>query len=223
MQPPLSIVSDVETLPPSPFPKSSPGHHNSATKPPKMSHNLEWTDSLLKVTSRDSPSATSGIHYDLSTFLSIVLKSRINILAAMWNAMSSFSHGGTANIRQWIVNVETTLAFKRTSRLFIEHPTWVAYKALISEVLILGSPAVHGHPNIVNLEAVSWEIVDGGDIRPVLVFEKAQRQDMGAFLKSEEGCEISFDARVSLCKHVAHGLMLLHRSSSYAKLRLKRR
>ncbi|KAF8537380.1 hypothetical protein BDD12DRAFT_887761 [Trichophaea hybrida] len=178
-----------------------------------MTRNFEWSDSLLKVTPRTTSIVNSNIHYDLSTFLSVVLKSRINIFATMWNAIASFSEGGTANIRQWLLNAETSFAFKRTSRLFVENPSWAAYKALISEVLILGSPAVRGHPNIVNLVAVSWEVVEGGDVRPVLVFEKAQRQDMDVFLKSEEGCEISFDARMSLCKEIAQGLMPLHGSN----------
>jgi hypothetical protein len=112
--------------------------------------------------------------YDLAIFLSVIQKLDIEFLPVMRNAFEAFGRAGTADIRQAVVNIDTAFAFKHASRLFDERGEVDAYRALVSEVLVLGNPAVRDHPNVIDLEGIYWEF-DAKDLhlRPVLVFEKS--------------------------------------------------
>jgi hypothetical protein len=149
--------------------------------------------------------------YDLAIFLSVIQKLDIEFLPVTRNALEAFGHGGSADIHQAVVNIDTAFAFKHASRLFDERGEVDAYRALVSEVLVLGNPAVRDHPNVIDLEGICWEF-DAKDLhlRPVLVFEKAQHGDLQRFLSTTEWNDSSFEMRLNLCVDIACAIMALH-------------
>ena len=173
------------------------------------SSGLQWSEYGDSVCSVLPPPKDSEPRYDLAIFVSVVQNLDLEFLLVTWNALEAFSRGGTADIRQSIVDIETTFAFKRASRLFQQKKEVAAYRALVSEVLVLGNPVMWDHPNIIDLEGICFEI-DADDVRPVLVLEKAQLGDLQQFLGTREWNDVSFDMRLSLCVDAACAIMALH-------------
>ena len=164
-------------------------------------------------------SALSSLHQNIPThntglaiFLSVIQKLGIDILPVTWNALKAFNRGGTADIHQAVVDIEITFAFKRASRLLKQKKEAEAFWALISEVIVLGNPVIRDHPNIINIEGICFEI-DADDVRPVLVFEKAQLGDLEQFLGTTEWNDGLFDMQLSLCADIACAIMALHQCS----------
>lgn len=87
------------------------------------------------------------------------------------------------------------------------------FRSLICEILILKSPTVRDHPNINQLEGIAWEIQNDA-VWPVLVFPKANAGSLEDLIKSPEGKEAPFEAKLRLCIDVALALHTLHKSSS---------
>lgn len=173
------------------------------------SSGLQWSEYDDSVCSVLLEPKDPGSQFDLAIFLSVIQKLDIEFLPVTWNALEAFNRGGTADIHQSAVDIETTFAFKRASRLFKQGKEAAAYRALISEVLVLGNPVICDHPNVVDIEGICFE-VDAGDVRPVLVFQKAQHGDLQQFLGTTEWIDGSFDMRLSLCVDIGCAILALH-------------
>jgi serine/threonine protein kinase len=86
-----------------------------------------------------------------------------------------------------------------------------AIRALISEISILGHSMVRGHPNIVRLVGICWDIVSRTEpVWPVLVFQKATHRDLHRFMKSDQGKQLDTKARLKLCKEIAAAITSMH-------------
>jgi hypothetical protein len=158
----------------------------------------------------------SNAHCDLISFLAIVQSRELDLMPITWQpGLDVLGEGATAEIRQSQVSLEANFAFKRTkisnsSQQARENETGM-FRALVAEISILGHPAIKGHPNIVNLEGICWELgEEEGKVWPVLVFEKAQFGDMVQFMYSRDGQSLSFADKVQLCIDIGTAVMIMH-------------
>lgn len=161
--------------------------------------------------------------YNLITFLAIAQKLEIDFLPIKWQpALSKVGAGGTAEIRQSLIHLQMSFAFK-----IIKDAEWIdkidetqrlrevktRFQALVSEISVLGHPSVREHPNIISLLGICWDILPSGCVWPVLVFERTALGDLWSFAESGEGKNISIETRLKLCADVATAVRDLHQSS----------
>ena len=153
--------------------------------------------------------------YDLLTFLSVVQKLSIDFLPVTYQlALDSIGGGATAEVRQASVYQQTSFAFKCTQPSSVANSEAESFRALIAEVLVLGLPVIRQHPNIVTLEGISWDIVNGGESAiPVFVFEKAPHGNLMSFMGHDVGRRLLFRERVRLCAEIAKAIMEMHANS----------
>jgi len=173
-------------------------------------------------------------HFDLISFLSVVQNCAVDILPLTWReAENPLGRGGTAVVNQALVNLEISFAFKRTVKLRVpqvaaanldcasmsekdlvmaEYKSQeVVYRALISELLILRHPSVRHCRNIVDIQAICWEIDEKSHKPwPVLIFPKSDFGDLRRFLKSDRCIHMTNVERLKLCSYMAEGLAVLH-------------
>lgn len=163
-------------------------------------------------TPTDLSSQSPTIQTDFISFLATVQASDIDFLPIQWQtALDTVGEGGTAEIRQLYIDLQTSFAFKRFHWSYWSESR--NYQALICEVSILGHPFVRSHPNIIRLEGVCWDIAfDKEEVWPVLVFEKARHGDLRKFVSTNAGGPIKWDDRVKLCADIATAIMLMHSS-----------
>lgn len=180
-----------------------------------------WTDSLLSfwrsgILCRSAAPAepVRPDHlYDFITFLAVLQNLKIDFLPVTWQpALDTVGMGATAEIRQLLINLQMSFAFKRFRRfrrgISGDEST---FQALISEVSVLGHSSIRGNPNVIHLEGVCWDVSPENErIWPVLVFEKTQYGDLDNFLKSDAGRMTSFQDRMSLCADVAAAVIIMH-------------
>jgi len=81
----------------------------------------------------------------------------------------------------------------------------------MSEVSVLGNPFIRDHPNIVDLEGITWEL-DNENLIPVFVFQKAQLGSLDHYLRSE-GRMSSLEDRLKICLDVGKAIAALHSTS----------
>lgn len=150
---------------------------------------------------------------DLISFLAAAQGQNIDFLPITWQpALEVVGKGGTAEIRQSIVNLTTNFVFKRRKAL-APHPFDEnrVFQNLISEISIHGNTLVRTNPNIMQLEGICWDIPNGTEkVWPVLVFKKTEHGDLGRFLSSKPGWTIDMQERLKLCADVASAVTTLH-------------
>ncbi|KAK6517054.1 hypothetical protein TWF506_006932 [Arthrobotrys conoides] len=163
------------------------------------------SDSLGSRTS----SVTGETDHDLLSFLALAQVNEVDILPTTWQPnLGRVGAGGTANIQQSLFSKELSYVFKRIYRGVDEQ---YAYRALVSEISILGHNSIRGHPNIVKLAGISWDIISSLEpIWPALVFQKSDHGDLKQFMKSEAGASIDFKTKMKLFDDIAVGIAALH-------------
>ena len=159
-----------------------------------------------------SACSTSKDHYDFLDFLGVAQSLRIDFLPISWQpALDRVGEGGSAEIRQGSVNLQTTFAFKRLKRSHSSVEEAQNWHPLIAEISILGYHAVRKHRNIVNVEGICWDIISGGEsVWPVLVFERTRHGDLGIFMSSDIGRRLSFKERLDILCDLALAIRDLH-------------
>jgi len=101
--------------------------------------------------------STLGSHYDFISFLAVAQRLGMGFLPITWQqALDLLGMGGTAEIRQSLINLQRSLVFKRNTLSTMSEES--RYRTLISEVSILGHPAIRNHTNVVTLEGICWDI-----------------------------------------------------------------
>ncbi|KAL7792472.1 kinase-like domain-containing protein [Trichoderma ceciliae] len=156
-------------------------------------------------TAHDSP-------YNLLALLATAQEKEVDFLPMTWDEATA-DRGGQATISQSFFNEKLSYVFKRLHRNF-RYPAdeIIALKAVISEVIVLGHPEIRGHPNIVRLVGVCFEIDHQTKVPwPVLVFQKAEHGDLKKFLESPRGKGLGVRERLDLCIDVAAAITLMHR------------
>jgi hypothetical protein len=160
----------------------------------------------------------TDLHCDFISFLGIAQSLKIDFLPITWQpALDSLGQGATAELRQALVNLQMSFAFKRlvsTGPAQLEMDETENFRALIAEISILGHPSMRDHPNIIRLEGICWDLVSGSDkVWPVLVFEKSQHGDLQAFMGRAEGKRLTLGERLNICANIALAVMDMHSSS----------
>jgi hypothetical protein len=176
-----------------------------------MSTDEEPPDTLItsNIFTRTSSSSTStqDPHDDLISCLAVVQRLGLDLLPCTWQpALDPLGVGGTAEVRQLLINLQMSFAFKRFTTSMPEESR---YRVLISEIKILCHPEIRNHKNIITLEGVCWDFVGCDKVSPVLVFEKTECGDMHQFLISDVGERICLEDRLKLCADVAAALMAM--------------
>lgn len=147
---------------------------------------------------------------DFISVLALAQQLEFDFLPITWHpALETVGAGATAEIRQALVNIQTSFAFKRVG---LERKD--TFRALSSEISVLGSPVVRDHDNIINLVGICWDVnPDGPTIWPVLVFEKATYGNLEEFMQSDNGRRLSTSQILSLMRDVGSALACLHNCS----------
>jgi hypothetical protein len=165
-------------------------------------------------------------HHDFVSFLSLAQQLQLDFMSVTWQpALYNLGVGGSSQIMQSnMITKDLAFAFKRivprkghgeSSPAEVKKKR---FRALISEILIHKNSAIRDHPNINQLEGISWEI-QTGVVWPVLVFPKANSGNLKDFINSAEGKDASRETKLRLCIDVALALFMLHRNSSLNLLR----
>jgi serine/threonine protein kinase len=142
------------------------------------------------------------------SFLGIVQSLKIDFLPITWQpALDVIGQGGTAEIRQAMVNLQMSFAFKRlasTERVQSERGDARIFRAFIAEMSVLSHPSVRDHPNVIRFEGICWDVVSSGEkVWPVLVFEKARNGDLLTFMGQAEGRSLTIGERLNICADIA--------------------
>ncbi|KAI3334721.1 hypothetical protein F4824DRAFT_177811 [Ustulina deusta] len=169
--------------------------------------------------------------YSLLTCLACAQQNGIDMIGITWQEAQGFlGRGGQAVVSQTRASAQAVLAFKRPDSSPIG--SWIskvttsernkldnAYRAIASEILVLGDRDVKSHPNIVRLHAICWEVQHTRSwlfrkitrVWPILVFEKAQYGDLGIFMASEQGEALDMARRIEFCRDIASAVAAAHR------------
>ena len=169
-----------------------------------------------------SAATATNTPYDLLTFLGIAQSLNIDFLPITWDAdQASIGQGGTAEISQSSVNLETAFAFKRLSPVdsaLSEAQQTTIFKALIAELCVLGHKSIRGHGNINKLEGICWDIEPESErVWPAFVFEKTQHGDLKTFMEYGAGTRLDLRDRLLLCAEIATAVSDLHLSGGQSR------
>lgn len=85
------------------------------------------------------------------------------------------------------------------------------FGALVSEILALSHPVMRGHPNIVKVLGISWEVDPSSEkVWPVLIFTKTQFGDLHDFMNTDIGRNLTFIERLDFCIAIGSALHTTH-------------
>lgn len=147
---------------------------------------------------------------DLITFLAVAQKVQVDILPITWqSARGIIGVGATSTIYEALINSQTSFAFKCIEDQ-LRRKSWKTsnFQTLINEVTILSQ--LRGHPNIVELQGICWDVTADDEVLPVLVFEKAPFGDLYSFLKRPVGRDLSILKRLSLSVDIGTAVIHMH-------------
>ncbi|KAI3323109.1 hypothetical protein HD806DRAFT_497980 [Xylariaceae sp. AK1471] len=183
-------------------------HHNPAADSNTSFHKNQMPESSASTTNPADP-------YDIIDFLAVLQDRRLDILPIRWDTELEAQAGGTASVLQGVSvkrndGQQLSFVFKRvhreTSKEVDRHKE---YRALLSEVHILGHPVVRHHPNIISLEGIRWDTVHD-EAWPVLVFKRSSYGDLKQFMKLPDGRGLTFEQRIKLCREIGNAIILMH-------------
>lgn len=140
--------------------------------------------------------------------------------------------GGQATVTQTRASVDTVLAFKKPSPKGVG--SWLStrslskkienvYRDVATEVMALGELGIRGHPNIIQLQAISWEVQNNRTwtfkkaprVWPVLLMERADHGDLQSYMATKEGSELSFEDKIEFCHGIASAIAAAHRKGKF--------
>lgn len=147
--------------------------------------------------------------FNFLSFLAVAQALKIEFLPIAWDsARETIGGGGTSQIRQSLVNLDTSFAFKTYRKRIKSHQR--AFQTLINEITILSQPFVRNHPDIAQLQGICWDISPDDDIPwPVLVFEKSHLGDLYHFA-IHGGRDMTADERFGICLDVGRAIADMH-------------
>jgi hypothetical protein len=148
--------------------------------------------------------------YGFIAVLALIQRLEIDLLPITWQAaLDSLGKGGQGEVSQALINIQTSLAFKRFETKGQSDP----FREIVQEMVVLRHPGVRGHPHIVQLVGVCWEIPDKDHVWPVLVFEKTQLGDLYRFKQSGNGRSLCLEDKLKICVEIGVALRDMHRNS----------
>jgi hypothetical protein len=138
---------------------------------------------------------------DLLSFFSAVQDLQIEILPLTWqDGDAGIAGGATSRINMLPVDLQTSLVFKCVSdKQKRTYAAGIIFQTLIFEIEVLHDRLLRKHPNIMNLQAVCWDIPSSDHVWPALVFEMSPYGDLYSFAQVPAGRDISVVDRLKLC------------------------
>ena len=165
--------------------------------------------------------------HNLITFLAAVQVLNMDFLPITWQPnLEDIGRGATAEIRQSLLSLQTSLAFKRIhpskfsrrSEETAENGKVKAFHALLSEISILALAYHHANRNIVTLLGICWDVSQEGTAWPVLVFEKASHGNFLNFVTAEPNEANNWATKLKLVGGIAKALEWMHSYSTMSIL-----
>jgi hypothetical protein len=155
--------------------------------------------------------------HDFFAFLGVVQRISVDYFPITWHpALENIGEGATAEIREAIIDVQMSFAFKRF--ILSGEDENMSFRYMISEVSILGLEGINSHPNVIRLEGIGWDVPSDGQIMPVLVFEKTSHGDLATFLSTAPGNVLNFRGRLKLCIDIGSALIALNDRSKCKRI-----
>jgi hypothetical protein len=169
-----------------------------------------WKSGTLSQSATPAKKLEPDFHYDFISFLGVAQRLEIDFVPITWQpALDNVGEGGTAEIREALLDLQMSYAFKRIKQSQQDESR--IFRELTSEILVLGHGSIREHPNIIRLEGICWDIPPGDEkVWPVLVFEKTQCGDLETFANSDAGKIMCFEDRLKLCLDVGTAVKDLH-------------
>ena len=180
----------------------------SATTHGSSSYPAQETDNILSTLP----------HYDLLSFLAITERlSNLRLYAFTPSYQPSgrltIRTGASGIVHDQALSSERGIIFKRY-RTTPQSSRRDVFKAIISEVMVLKHPVLAKHPNIVDLDGITWDVeVERGQppqITPVLILKRAEHGNLADFFRTSQGRNLSLEQRLRLCIDVALALDAMH-------------
>lgn len=179
-----------------------------------------------------------SVHHDFLEFLAVCQMRGIDFLGITWDHIlddnsNVIGLGMTAAIYPSALNLDVTFAFKRFIDRYLgeagkespEERRHRLYRALISEVSVLGNPAIREHHNIICLQGICWDYLPNEQeelFRPVLVFEKASHGDLRQFMRSTHAVNLTVKGKLKICADIVRGIAIMHSSGNFGGLKLSK-
>jgi len=163
----------------------------------------------------DHNSCFDSAHLNFYCFLSIAQKHGVEFMPIAWEpARDLLGLGASGHVNQSLINIETSLAFKRPAGFGRdEKARQQLFRAWLMEMSILRFAEIQRHPNIIEIEGISWEVVESGStVLPVLVYRKSQLGSLRTFVEANAG-SLSLNQKLNLCLDLASALSTLHSCS----------
>jgi hypothetical protein len=156
-----------------------------------------------------------GVQLDFLSFLEALQANQVDVLATTWQqALDSLGTGATAEVRQSLVNLQTSFAFKRPMFRHSAFDVDALFEWLIREVTILRHPASRNHKNLLSLEGVCWDYYTSDiSLRPVLIFQRAQHGNLLQYVAKQGYQNMTLSHRLELATDVMSALGALHAAS----------
>lgn len=168
------------------------------------------------------------------TFLAAAQALGVAFLPITWQPKRiSLGEGGTGQISQALLTVETSFAFKRVSERDKRNtPEEEILRRSINEMTVLWHPAIRHHPNVLDLQGVCWEITSSPEdskeatlpsspnlekVWPVLVFEKSYLEDLYQFSRLPIGRELDTRERLRICLEIGKAIAHMHSHREFSK------
>lgn len=171
------------------------------------------------------------------TFLATAQRLQIPFLPITWQTQRPIvAKGGTSEINQAQINLETSFVFKRVvEKDKLGKPEKEVLRRLINEITILRYPTIRDHPTILELQGICWDISpkksqNDGEVTPlhrsnndkvwpVLVFEKSQFGDLYDFARLQIGRDLGISERLKICLDIGSAIAHMQFNRTYLKAR----
>jgi hypothetical protein len=151
--------------------------------------------------------------YGLIAVLAMAQRLHIELLPITWQAtLGTLGEGGQAGIKQALVDIKTSFAFKRFHAPLNRGQDETSFQAVVSEIVALSHPIIREHPHIVRLEGLCWDIPDDNHVWPVLMFEKTEFGSLHQFASSGIGESLHVSQMLSLCFDIGLAIRDMHRN-----------
>ncbi|KAF2808305.1 kinase-like protein [Mytilinidion resinicola] len=158
--------------------------------------------------------------YGFIAVLGLAQRLKIDLLPITWQALLGLIGQSRARINQALLSIQTSFAFKR----FDHDKKSNLFQEIVQEMAILGHPLVQGHPHIVNLIGICWDILENNEdtpkddwdistgiqVWPVLVFQKSHLGDLYSFAQSRKGKSLSLESKLKICADVGIAIRDMH-------------
>ena len=157
-------------------------------------------------------------HYDLLSYLAITERlSNLRLYSFIPNYQinnrSSIQAGASGIVHNQELSGDSGIIFKRY-RTTPQSSRQEVFKAIISEVMVLKHPVLAKHPNVVDLNGVTWDVEfehgQAPQVTPVLVFKRAEYGDLASFFRTSQGQRSSLEERLQFCIDIASALKAMH-------------